>query len=136
VVSAAPPKEPETPFATSGEFEATGVELLSHRSRRAAMPRTVRRETNQRLFREVNDRIAELSLDFGEPGPGSFFCECGRVGCREMVEVPFEVYGRVRDDADLYVVLPGHEDPAHEQTVEDHTVFVIVRALVREASPA
>jgi hypothetical protein len=81
------------------------------------------------LFREVNERIAELAT-VDEPGASpSFVCECARVGCTEMLVVPIRVYARVHEDADLYVVLRGHEDRAHEQTVEDHGPFMVVRAI-------
>jgi hypothetical protein len=101
------------------------------------VPRVVRRSENQRLFREVNERIAELSARLDAPdGAQSFFCECARVGCREMLEAPLAVYAIVRDDADLYVVIPGHEDPAREQTVADHGAFLIVRTLSGEADIA
>jgi hypothetical protein len=93
------------------------------------VPRLKRRSENHKLFREVNERIAELAT-FDEPGASqSFVCECARVGCNEMVVVPIEVYARVREDADLYVVLRGHEDRANEQTVEDHGAFTVVRAI-------
>ena len=101
------------------------------------MPRAARRIENQKLFREVNERIAELSARLDVPsGPQSFFCECGRVGCKEMVEVPLRVYAIVRDDDDLYVVISGHEDPEHEHTVADHDGFLVVRTLRREPSDA
>jgi hypothetical protein len=90
----------------------------------------VRRDLNQDLFREVNERIAELAatLDAHE-GPPSFFCECRRLGCREMLEIPLRLYAIVRDDDDLYVVLPGHENRDQEQTVSDQGAFLIVRTL-------
>jgi hypothetical protein len=97
------------------------------------VPRFKRRAENQQLFREVNERIAELSASLEEPGaPQSFVCECGRVGCSEMIEVPLAVYARVRHDGDHYVVLRDHEDRAHEQMLEDHGAFLIVRTLASE----
>ena len=94
------------------------------------MPRVVRQAENQKLFREVNERIAELSGMLDERDvPPSFFCECDRVGCREMIQVPLATYRIVRDEDDTYVVLHGHEDHAQEQTVSDHDVFLIVRTL-------
>jgi hypothetical protein len=90
----------------------------------------VRRAENQKLFREVNERIVELSATLDAPdGREAFFCECGRVGCREMLEIPIRLYAITREDDDLYFVLPGHEDLEHEQTITEHDTFVIVRTL-------
>jgi hypothetical protein len=92
---------------------------------------------NQKLFREVNERIAELSETLDNPnGPQAFFCEWARLGCREMVEVPLEIYAIVRSDDDAYVVSAGHEDRKHEQTVADHGSFLIVGTLRGEPSRA
>jgi hypothetical protein len=101
------------------------------------VPRVVRRTTNQKLFREVNERIAELSATLDTPKePQSFFCECSRLGCTEMVDVPLRIYAIVRDDEDLYVVLPGHEDLKNEEPVAEHEGFVLVRTLPRDPSRA
>jgi hypothetical protein len=92
------------------------------------VPRTKRRTENQLLFREVNERIAELWTVLDErEAPLSVVCECWRVGCIERGAVPLDVYGRARDGDGLFVVVCGHEDPEHEQMVEDHGDFVIVR---------
>ena len=78
----------------------------------------------------MNERIAELWSIFDErEAPLSIVCECSRVGCVERGAVPLEVYGRVRDEPDLYVVVCGHQDRAHEQTVEVHGEYVVVRPL-------
>ena len=99
-------------------------------TRGQVVPRAVRRVENQKLFRDVNERIAELSATLDEPDlPQAFFCECGRVGCRLMVEVPLGIYATVRGGDDLFVVLRGHEDPKREQTIADHGEFLIVRSL-------
>ena len=98
------------------------------------MPRTKRRTDNHKLFREVNERIAELWNAFDErEEPLSIVCECWRVGCMERGSVPLDVYSRARDSIDLFVVVRGHDDPAYEQTVEDHGGFVIVKPHENEA---
>lgn len=79
------------------------------------MPRDERKIHTQALFRAVNQRIAELSAESEASADGalpSFICECPRIGCRDFVRAPLEVYNRVRNDPTLFIVLKGHEEPA------------------------
>jgi hypothetical protein len=48
---------------------------------------TRRRELNQQLFREMNERIHEVSstLDGAGPGEADFVCECANTGCTDRV---------------------------------------------------
>ena len=48
------------------------------------------------LFREVNERIAELLDGAGDTAPGDFFCECGRDGCSSRVTLALSAYRSVR----------------------------------------
>jgi hypothetical protein len=90
--------------------------------------RVERQARNQALFREVNEHIAEVSARFDvDAGRQEFVCECSHLGCADMIEVPIEVYGRVRGDATLFLVLHGHEDLGHERVVEDLGEVLIVR---------
>jgi hypothetical protein len=94
------------------------------------MPRDERKIHNQALFRAVNQRIAELSAELEAPADGtlpSFICECPRIGCRDFVRAPLEVYNRVRDDPALFLVLKGHED-RREPIVADLGAYLIVRS--------
>jgi hypothetical protein len=90
--------------------------------------RVERQARNQALFRQVNERIAEVSARFEPTDAGlqQFVCECSQLGCTGMIEVPLDVYGRVRGDATLFLVLRGHEDPGHELVVEDLGEVLIV----------
>lgn len=92
------------------------------------MPRVTRRARNQTLFREVNERIAELlnRLD-GEAATQSFICECSRTGCTDMIDVPLATYSRVRDDPTLFLLAVGHEDPSHEDVIEIHDGYLIAK---------
>jgi hypothetical protein len=75
----------------------------------------------------VNERIAEISGALDASGDvQSFICECSRIGCRELVQVPAAVYSRVRDDPTYFLVLSDHEDRDHEEVVEDHGHYLIV----------
>jgi hypothetical protein len=83
---------------------------------------------NQSLFREVNERIAELS--HSAPFP-SFICECADESCDETMALTLEQYERVRSDANRFAVLPGHELPAVEEIVEATDRYVVVAKLGR-----
>ncbi|MDQ2968831.1 MAG: hypothetical protein M3R37_11000 [Actinomycetota bacterium] len=88
-----------------------------------------RQAQNEALFREVNERIAQL----GERGESwsqdgtDFLCECGEEGgCGLRVRVPLDVYDRVRAQDDRFVVRPGHETPEIEHAIEWTDAYVVV----------
>jgi hypothetical protein len=89
-----------------------------------------RQARNEALFREVNERIAQLGEDaqaWSPDGIIDFMCECGEdEGCGERVHVPLEVYERVRSQDDRFVVRPGHETPEIERAVEWTDDYVVV----------
>ncbi len=65
---------------------------------------------NRSLFREVNERIREVNEAFGL-GPSSYelICECAHGDCMQRLQIPGEVYEKVRATADRYLVAAGHE---------------------------
>jgi hypothetical protein len=91
--------------------------------------RVERQARNQALFRQVNEHIAEVSAGSESPDAGlqQFVCECSQLGCADMIDVPLEMYGRVRDDPTLFLILRGHEDLGHEQVVKDLGEVLVVR---------
>jgi hypothetical protein len=99
--------------------------------------RLERQAHNEALFREVNERIAELG-ERGEawsPHRTDILCECGEEGgCGQRVRVPIEVYERVRSQDDRFVVRPGHETPELERAVEWTDTYVVVDK-IRAAEP-
>jgi hypothetical protein len=68
------------------------------------------------LFRDVNERIAEVSERLGSR-EAEFVCECADAGCGERVEVPLHEYEQVRADGARFLVAPGHEDPELEHVL-------------------
>ena len=74
--------------------------------------RYVRQARNEALFREVNERIAELdesAQSWSIEGTIHVFCECGAEGgCGERLTVPARVYETVRQQDDRFLVRPGH----------------------------
>ena len=69
---------------------------------------------NQSLFREVNERIDELSAS---TSPTRFICECANERCDEKVSMAREDYEEIRSDSNRFFVVEGHELPEVEQVV-------------------
>lgn len=89
------------------------------------MPREVRQARNEALFREVNERIAELS-DNWAGGEFHIICECATIGCEEMLPIPLDEYRRVRAHPRRFLIFAGHEFPEIEDVVERNTAFEVV----------
>jgi hypothetical protein len=131
------------PTSTTEQVESRGAD--DHARRQPLVARPPERETalameknarNQVLFREVNERIAELSGDRGESSVGLFICECGSEACAEALEITAAEYERVRTDGARSVVLPGHELPGVERVIEGTGRFVVVEKLGAAAAIA
>ena len=82
---------------------------------------------NQSMFREVNERIEELSGRWA--APPQFVCECENTRCAETVTLSVEEYERVRSDPGCFFVAPGHNLEEVEETVWETDEFVVVRKL-------
>jgi hypothetical protein len=90
---------------------------------------------NESLFREVNERLVDLSAALEvDPRRLEFLCECGDVNCAAKIELSREEYERVRQDPATFVVLSGHEIYDVEDVVDRGDGYVIVRK--REGGPA
>jgi len=92
--------------------------------------RFVRQARNEALFREVNERIAQLgdaAEAWSPDGTVEFLCECGEEGgCGGRIRMPLDVYERVRSQDDRFAVKPGHETLELERAVEWTDEYVIV----------
>src|SRR5919199_3991240 len=102
--------------------------------------RLERTARNESLFREVNDRIEELSENVEAQGIApdggvvEFHCECGREGCTERVRMTIAEYQRVRADNDRFALAPGHETTEMEAVVGRSERYLVVDKLP-EAEP-
>jgi hypothetical protein len=67
---------------------------------------------NRRLRREVNERVAELTKEFGLDDPAMIlFCECGRDECMTQVaEMNLSEYEAVLAGPARWVVVSAHID--------------------------
>jgi hypothetical protein len=84
---------------------------------------------NQALFREVNERIEEVSHSHDHL---EFLCECC-ADCTESVQLSLAEYEAVRLHPAHFLVLPGHAASAGvERVVAENGGYVVVEKL-REA---
>jgi hypothetical protein len=88
--------------------------------------RRVRAAQNQSLFREVNERIEDLA---SSAAFSDFICECVNEACDQNVHLTVEEYEAIRGDGNRFFVVPGHEVPAVEVTVEANDRYVVVSKL-------
>jgi hypothetical protein len=86
---------------------------------------------NEALFREVNERVEEVSEDRAMLTT-DFVCECGDAACTESIPMRDEEYEHVRSDPLLFAVVPGHETGEVEEVVAENQRFNVVRKHVAE----
>ena len=87
---------------------------------------------NEALFREVNERVQEVS-DSRATLTTDFLCECGDAACTETIPMRDEEYEQVRADPLLFAVVPGHEVLDVEEVVAENQRFNVVRKHIAEA---
>jgi hypothetical protein len=82
---------------------------------------------NEALFREVNERIRELSEPWTSNGDRvEFTCECANLGCADRIAVMLAEYEDVRGYPDRFLVAPGHLDLEVEDIVTERDGFWVV----------
>jgi hypothetical protein len=81
----------------------------------------------QRLFRSANERLSELSVQFGADGTLiPFLCECADEECVDHVAMDVAEYSEIHRDADAWIIRSGHPT-APGGIVDSRTGFDIVR---------
>ena len=100
---------------------------------------------NEALFREVNERVAEVADQFlaGEtPATVDFSCECADGECVETIAMTVGEYEAVRAKATQFAVVPGHEVPDIERVVARHPTYLVIekqdpdaKDIARETDP-
>jgi hypothetical protein len=84
-------------------------------------------EENERLFREVNERVAQMQQGFqGAAAEPEWVCECGDETCFQKLTVALDDYREIRSHADWFVILPGHEKLDVERIVRSGDGYVVV----------
>jgi hypothetical protein len=101
---------------------------------------------NEALFREVNERVAEVATQFIEVETHTervnFTCECGRADCAEPITMTIAQYEAIRAESTHFAVALGHEQPEIEVVIERHPSYFVVekreedaQEVVRETDP-
>jgi hypothetical protein len=81
---------------------------------------------NESAFRKVNEGIDAGRGLIGVDQVLSFVCECGRLGCTELIELSVSDYQAVRNSGRRFIVRPDHVDATSERVVETAEHHVIV----------
>ena len=83
---------------------------------------------NEAVFRRVNENLVDLNETFAAVTDRvSLVCECGQVDCTEQIEMSLDEYERLRQDAQLFAIVPGHEAADVEEVVAEHGGYSVVR---------
>jgi hypothetical protein len=83
---------------------------------------------NEAVFRDVNEQIRGLTGRLSTATETmSIVCECGTRSCTDQFGVRLAEYERVREDATLFFIKPGHDLPESETVVEKLGIYRIVR---------
>ena len=95
---------------------------------------------NEALFREVNERIREVSESLRTAGGGGgveFVCECSRTECHAPIRVDLEEYESVRQHPTRFVIAPEHVwDGDAEHVVAEREGYWVVEKVGEAASEA
>jgi hypothetical protein len=81
---------------------------------------------NQALFREVNERLLELSEGFHD-GSMQFVCECSHDDCTLTINMDRDDYESVRARSTFFVVATGHEILEVEKIIDRQDGWTIVQ---------
>lgn len=71
----------------------------------------------------MNERIKDVGA---EAEKLLLLCECGDLGCSEVVEMTPAEYEAVRAGGDRFFFVPGHEDVALDRVIDQTAGFVVV----------
>jgi hypothetical protein len=86
--------------------------------------REERLAANEGLFRQVNERIVELTDKWG--GTLDLVCECANSDCTQRVALALSEYEQLRQNPHHFVVLAGHEIPNIEDVIERNDRYLVV----------
>ncbi len=89
----------------------------------------VEKAQTQSIFREVNERVAEISEQKPLYAPAhDAICECAKPKCSEPLAITAEDYERIRAHSTWFAVAPSddHIFPEIERIVEKNEGFWIV----------
>ena len=78
---------------------------------------------NEATFRKVNE-----AMEVGQDPSGllTFVCECGRLGCSQLIQLTRPEYEGIRQNPRRFAILHGHEILEAEEIVERHDRYLVV----------
>jgi hypothetical protein len=89
---------------------------------------------NEAIFREVNDRVADVKDP--EARMTNFLCECGNLDCIEEISLTDAEYRELRSNHATFAVAPGHALEDVETVIDQTDRFHVVKKHPREAAIA
>jgi hypothetical protein len=96
------------------------------------MERGERIQRNEASYRDVNEAIRTGRSGDGDT-PRPYMCECGMLGCNQLVELTAAEYEAVRAHPRRFFMVAGHEIPDVETVVDRHDRFVVAEKLEAES---
>ena len=81
---------------------------------------------NEATFRSINEGIERGQGEPWDPERVGFRCECARLGCSTILEIPYAEYEAVRAHGRRFLVAPGHVVPETEKVVARHGSYEVV----------
>jgi hypothetical protein len=93
---------------------------------------------NESLFREVNDRVADMNATFGLRADPFWICECADQDCVVRIEMTLDEYQQLREKPTHFAVAPGetHVAPQAERIVERGERYWVVEKTGKAAAVA
>ena len=86
-------------------------------------------ELRPEIFREVNERIAEITDPWPPEDKHGFLCECSAPHCMQSVWLTRAQYDLIRAARTRFLAAPGHEAAGDGRVVEQHRDFVVIEKL-------
>lgn len=90
---------------------------------------------NEVLFREVNERLADVrDASVASGSTHDFICECANRDCDARVALTIAEYESVRAEPTHFFIHPGHDLAEVETVVRETERFAVVRKRSGEAA--
>jgi hypothetical protein len=81
---------------------------------------------NEATFRSINECIEQGDGGPFDPKLVGFRCECARLGCTTILELPCADYEAVRAHPRRFLIAPGHDVPETEEVVERRVSYDVI----------
>lgn len=100
--------------------------------RRLAENQVFFRQSNQQVAKGLDElqKLAEATdqkdLSPDTTRPIQFYCECSDENCKKRISLQPAIYSQLHKNSDQFILLPGHDIPAIERTVQVEESFIVV----------